>query len=332
MHVGVHYPDVPMGIDVPSLLDAMWTDHDVIHAQGCPVVGGDDDGIAVAADVAWNADICVAVLGDQAGLFGGGTSGEGCDATDVRLPGRQEELLEALLGTGTPVVLVLLVGRPYELSRQADRLAAVVCGFFPGQQGGPALADVLSGRINPTGRLPISFPSAQSNQPTTYLAAPLGRHGAVSTVDPTPLFPFGHGLSYASATWLDVTADTGWPTGGTCRLTVTLANRTSTDTAEVVQIYLHDPVAEVARPVRQLIGAVRVELPAGAIRTVTADLHADLASYTGRAGYRQVDPGAVELHVGASSTDIRAVLKLTMDGSRRVVGHDRVMHPAFSQT
>ncbi|KAA2252274.1 glycosyl hydrolase [Solihabitans fulvus] len=332
MHVGVHHPDVPMGIDVPTVLDALRPDHDVTHAQGCPVVGGDDEGIAAAVDVARDADVCVAVLGDQAGLFGGGTSGEGCDATDLRLPGRQEELLEALLGTGTPVVLVLLTGRPYELSRQIDRLAAVVCGFFPGQEGGPALADVLSGRTNPTGRLPVSFPSAGANQPTTYLAAPLGQRGEVSTVDPTPLFPFGHGLSYAPATWLDVTADTEWPTDGTCRLVVTLTNPATISTAEVVQIYLHDPVAEVARPVRQLIGAVRVNLPAGSTRTVTADLHADLASYTGRAGGRQVDPGAVELHVGASSADIRAVLRVTMDGPVRAAGHDRVTRPVFSET
>jgi beta-xylosidase len=330
LHVGVHHPDVPMGIDVPTVLDALRADHDVTHAQGCPVVGGDDEGIAAAVAIARNAEVCVAVLGDQAGLFGGGTSGEGCDATDLRLPGRQEELLEALLATGTPVVLVLLVGRPYELSRQVDRLAAVVCGFFPGEEGGPALADVLSGRTNPTGRLPVGFPSAGANQPSTYLAAPLGQHGDVSTVDPTPLFPFGHGLSYAPATWLDVTADSGWPTEGTCRVTVTCANHTTTDTVEVVQIYLHDPVADVARPVRQLIGAVRVDLPAGATRAVTADLHADLASYTGRAGHRQVDPGAVELHVGASSTDIRAVLPLTMTGPRRVVGHERVMRPVFT--
>ena len=80
--------------------------------------------------------MCVVVLGDQAGLFGNGTSGEGCDVADLRLPGRQEELLEALLGTGTPVVAVLLVGRPYDLSRQADRLAGLVCGFFPGEEGG----------------------------------------------------------------------------------------------------------------------------------------------------------------------------------------------------
>ena len=100
------------------------------------MLGGDDDGDRRrGARSPASADVCVAVLGDRAGLFGRGTSGEGCDATDLRLPGRQEELLEALLATGTPVVLVLLVGRPYDISRQVDRLAAVVCGFYPGRGG-----------------------------------------------------------------------------------------------------------------------------------------------------------------------------------------------------
>src|SRR5262249_38756104 len=136
LHVGVHHPDVPLGLEVPTLVEALRADparYDVRYALGCPVLGGDDEGIAAAARAAADADVCVAVLGDQAGLFGRGTSGEGCDATDLRLPGRQEELLEAVLATGTPVVLVLLAGRPYELSRQVDRLAAAVCGFFPGE-------------------------------------------------------------------------------------------------------------------------------------------------------------------------------------------------------
>jgi beta-glucosidase len=133
-HVGVHHPEIPMGLDVPTVLDALRADpagYAVTYAQGCPVLGGDDVGIAAAAFAASNADVCVAVFGDRAGLFGAGTSGEGCDATSLRLPGRQEELLEALLATGTPVVLVLLVGRPYELCGQASRLAAAVCGFYP---------------------------------------------------------------------------------------------------------------------------------------------------------------------------------------------------------
>ena len=203
-HVGVHHPGLPLGIEVPTMLDALRADparYTVSYAEGCPVLGGDDAGLAAAAAAASTADVCVAVLGDRSGLFGRGTSGEGCDAADLRLPGRQEELLEALLATGTPVVLVLLAGRPYDLSRQAGRLAAAVCGFYPGEEGAPALADILSGRVNPSGRLPVSFPGAGSTQPGTYLAAPLGQRSQVSTIDPTPLFPFGHGLSYAPVTW-----------------------------------------------------------------------------------------------------------------------------------
>jgi beta-glucosidase len=330
LHVGVNYPDVPMGIEVRTVLDALADEHDTVFALGCPVTGGSDAEIAEAVEAARQSEICVVVLGDQAGLFGGGTSGEGCDAVDLRLPGRQEELLEALLGTGTPVVLVLLSGRPYELGRQIDRLAAVVCGFYPGEEGAAALAGVLSGRINPSGRLPVSFPGAGSSQPSTYLTAALGARTEISTVDPTPLFPFGHGLSYASVTWLTVGAESAeWPTDGTCRLTTTLCNNTETSTTEVVQIYLHDPVAEVARPVLQLVGAVKVDLAPGQTRTVTATLHADLTAYTGRAGDRQVDPGDVELRVGRSSADIDTAVRLTMTGPGRRVGFDRTMEPLF---
>jgi len=333
VHVLPSHPDVPMGIDVPTVLDALRRDHTVAYAQGCPVLGGSDSAIAEAARVAADADVCVAVLGDQAGLFGAGTSGEGCDAADLRLPGRQEELLEALLATGTPVVLVLLVGRPYELSRQLPRLAAVVCGFFPGQDGAGALADVLAGRVNPSGRLPVSFPAAGTSQPATYLVAPLGQQSDVSTVDPTPLFPFGHGLSYAPAAWLSVTRSAEqWPTDGSCTLTVTLRNDATLPTSEVVQVYLHDPVAEVARPVQQLIAAVRVDLDAGMSATVTIELPADLTSYTGRSGARIVDAGDVELRVGASSRDIRAVLPATLTGERRTVGYERARHAIVTLT
>ncbi|MBP2706986.1 glycoside hydrolase family 3 C-terminal domain-containing protein [Microbispora sp. RL4-1S] len=329
LHVGVHHPDLAMGVRVPTLLDALRSDaagYSVVHEQGCPVVGGDDEGIAAAARAAAAADVCVAVLGDQAGLFGGGTSGEGCDAVTLSLPGRQEDLLEALLDTGTPVVLVLLSGRPYDLSRQSGRLAAIVCGFFPGEEGAAALADVLSGRADPSGRLPVSFP-ADSTQPATYLASPLARPNEVSSVDPTPLFPFGHGLSYAPPAWTVVTADTTreWPTDGTFDVHVTLRNSAPHAVSEVVQIYLHDPVAEVARPVQTLLAAPRVDLLPGQSRRVSVTLHADQTSYTGAAGHRQVDPGRVELRVGASSADIRHTAVVTMAGPRRRVGFDRVM-------
>lgn len=332
MHVLVHYPGVDMGLPIPTVREALVDSYDVTYALGCPVLGGTDEEIAAAAAAAAEADVCVAVLGDQAGLFGKGTSGEGCDVADLRLPGRQEELLEALLESGTPVVAVLLVGRPYDLSRQAARLAAVVCGFFPGEEGAQAIADVLSGRINPSGRLPVSFPGAGATQPSTYLASALGQRSEVTVVDPTPLFAFGHGLSYAAATWGTASAVSGpeWDTDGTCEVSVDLANETQRATTEVVQVYLHDAAASVVRPVQQLVGAARVDLQPGQRRRVRFVLHADLTSFTGRDLVRVVEPGAVELRVGASSSDIRAVLPLTLVGPAREVGAERALQPSTS--
>src|SRR6185369_2488206 len=142
------------------------------------------------------AEVVVAVLGDEAGMFGRGTSGEGCDVTSLRLAGAQEDLLLALADTGTPVIAVLVTGRPYALSAVADRLAGIVQAFFPGEEGGRAIAGVLSGRIVPSGKLPVEMPGPDAALPSSYLRSRLaGPHGG-SSVDPSPLFAFGHGLSY----------------------------------------------------------------------------------------------------------------------------------------
>jgi beta-glucosidase len=132
-------------------------------------------------------------------------------------------------------------------------------------------------------------------------------------------------------TWLDVSA-TGslWPTDGVCRVRVTLRNDHGRETSEVVQVYLHDPVAEVARPERQLIAARRVSLAPGETSVLEIGLHADLTSYTGRAGKRLVEPGDVELRVGTSSEQIVTTLHCTLTGPRREVGFDRVLTPEFS--
>jgi beta-glucosidase len=151
----------------------------------------------------------------------------------------------------------------------------------------------------------------------------------VSAVDPTPLFPFGHGLSYAPVSWLAVErrSPASWPTDGSCEVAVVLRNDSDRSTAEVVQVYLQDPVAEVARPTRQLIGTARVELLPGTTRTVVLTMHADLTAYTGRAGQRQVDPGEVRLLIGASSADIKETFSFSLRGPKREVGFERVFQP-----
>lgn len=294
--------------------------------SGSSAEGG---GIAAAVALAAAADVCVVVLGDRAGLFGKGTSGEGCDVTELRLPGMQERLLEAVLGTGRPVVAVLLSGRPYALGAYADRLAAIVQAFFPGQEGGPAVAGVLSGRLCPSGRLPVSVPRHPGGQPTTYLAPPLGQATEVSTVDPTPLFPFGHGLSYTAFAWEPEPAPDGepldCPTDGAVRVALTVRNAGDRAGVEIVQLYLHDPVAQVTRPVVRLIGYARVALDPGAARRVEFTVPADLSAYTGRDGRRIVEPGDLELRLGASSADIRHTVRVRLHGPERAVGHLRRM-------
>nr|WSW70703.1 glycoside hydrolase family 3 C-terminal domain-containing protein [Streptomyces sp. NBC_00995] len=328
-HVGVSHPEFAMGIDVPTVLESLrgeFPGSAVDFAAGCEVDGTDGSGIAEAVRLARDSDVCVAVLGDRAGLFGRGTSGEGCDATDLSLPGVQGELLDALLATGTPVVVVLLTGRPYALGRWAGRTAAIVQAFFPGEEGGPALAGVLSGRVNPSGRLPVGVPQGPGGQPWTYLQPPLGLASGVSNLDPTPLYAFGHGLSYTTFDWEQGDpAPVEIPTDGSADVEVTVRNTGEREGAEVVQLYLHDPVAQTTRPQARLIGYARVPLAAGEAATVRFRFHADLASFTGIGGHRVVEPGALELRLAASSdaADVRRTLRLRLTGPERIVDHSR---------
>lgn len=324
-HVGVHHPDHAIGLDIPTVLDGLRTAGvTTTTARGCDVTDPDRSGFADAVAHAEAADVVVAVVGDRAGLFGRGTSGEGCDATDLHLPGVQADLVRALLDTGTPVVLVLLTGRPYALGDLATRAAAVVQAFFPGQLGGQALAEVLTGATNPSGRLPVSLPADASGQPGTYLSQPLGRRTQVSNIDPTHAFPFGHGLSYTSFDW-DARLATGdvWPVDGEAVVEVDVANTGDAAGADVVQLYLHDRVAQVTRPVVRLVGYARVDLAPGERARVTFTVPADVTAFTGTDGRRVVEPGDVELRVSRSSADHHTALAARLDGPLRTVDHTR---------
>ncbi|MCX5236804.1 glycoside hydrolase family 3 C-terminal domain-containing protein [Streptomyces prunicolor] len=326
-HVGTHHPEVPMGIDIPTVLESLRAelpDAKVTFAEGCDVSDPDTSGFEEAVARAAEADVCVAVLGDRAGLFGRGTSGEGCDVADLQLPGVQADLLDSLISTGVPVVLVLLTGRPYALGRWHGRLGAVVQAFFPGEEGGSAVAGVLAGRVNPSGRLPVSVPHAPGGQPWTYLQPPLGLADEVSSLDPTPLYPFGHGRSYTTFAWEPAESrELEIDTDGSYDLTVTVRNTGDRTGTEVVQLYLHDPVASVTRPDVRLIAYQRLELAPGEASRVTFHFHADLSAFTDRSGRRVVEPGVLELRLGVSSAEVRHTTRVTLTGAVRVVGAER---------
>jgi beta-xylosidase len=315
------------GVEVATVLAALREElPDVSHARGCDVATADRSGFAEAVATARSAELVVAVVGDQAGLFGHGTSGEGCDVTDLILPGVQQDLLHALADTGTPVVAVLVTGRPYALGAVADRLAAVVQAFFPGEEGGHAIAGVLTGRVTPSGKLPVEIPRLPGAQPSTYLRSPNAALHAGSDVDPTPLFAFGHGLSYTTFgyTDLELSADHA-PTDGGVGISCTVSNTGSAAGTEVVQLYLGDPVASVVRPTRWLAGFARVSLAPGESARVTFRLHADRTAFTGRDGTRIVEPGDVSVAIGGASDDLPMSGSFTLTGPVREAGADRVL-------
>ncbi|MFE6980968.1 beta-xylosidase/alpha-l-arabinosidase [Streptomyces griseus] len=334
VHVGGRHPGTPLGIELPTLREALAAEFphsELVTARGADIDGTATDGFGEAVELARGADLVIVALGDRAGLFGRGTSGEGCDAEDLALPGVQQQLLDALLDTGTPVVVTLLAGRAYALGRAVDEAAAIVQSFFPGEEGTTAIASVLSGRTAPSGRLPVGVPRHPGSQPSTYLAARLGHASDVSSVDPAPAFAFGHGLTYTAFAWGDLVVERGRATTeGEFTFSCTVRNTGARQGTEVVQVYLHDPVASVVQPVQRLIGYVRIDLGPGQAAGVRATVPADLASFTGRDGHRIVEPGDLELRLSASSDYPRLTARVTLTGPVRTVDHTRRLHMSIT--
>ncbi len=329
-HLHHDLPELDLGVEVASLLSALvdeLPDAQIRFAAGCAVRqqgrGGFDEAVAAAKAC----ELAIVAVGDRAGIFGDGTSGEGNDAEVLTLPGVQAELVEAILDSGTPTVLIVVSGRPYALGKLAEGAAAVVQAFFPGEEGGAALAGVLSGRVMPAGKLPVQIPTSPGGQPTTYLHPLLGGPGlGRSSIEAKALYPFGHGLSYTTFDYgeLALGAQT-LTTDGELTVACRVTNSGRRSGTEIFQLYLADPIAEVARPVKLLLGFARVTLEPGQSATVRFALSADRLAYTGRSLERIVDAGEIVLMVGSSSEDIRASATVKVTGPTRRVGPDRVM-------
>ena len=316
-HVLSDRDDLGNGVDAVSLRAALAAELPGVaweFAQGCPIREEDRSGIPAAVAASAAADLTVLVVGDKAGMFGIGTSGEGCDVEDLRLPGVQEELVDAVLAAGGPVVLIVSSGRPYAVGRFAPAAAAMVQVFLPGEEGGHAVAELLSGRANFSGKLPAQIPASPGGQPYTYLHPPLAdRQSFLSNLDPTPAFPFGHGLSYTSFEIDDLAVDREQvPTDGRFTVSARVRNTGAVPGAETVQLYAVDPVAQVSRPVRALLGFAKVGLAPGERATVRFDVHTDRLAFTGLDGHRIVEPGEILLSAGSSSGDtpVRAAVEL----------------------
>jgi beta-glucosidase len=326
--VSTHFREVADVVHVPTVLDALrdrFPSDAVAYAEGCRIMDAGTELIEGAVAVALDADVAFVVVGDKAGHFKTGTVGEGTDRTELSLPGGQVELLDAVLATATPTVVVLLNGRPFTLESAASRAAAIVEAWFPGQDGSAVIADVLTGRRNPSGKLTLSFPRAVGAEPIVY------NHKALARGFPTQdefgfVFPFGHGLSYTTFGYSDLEVESAEvPVDGAIVASFTLTNTGDRAGAEVAQLYVCDPVATITRPVLELKGFARVELEPGEQRRVTFTLPTDLLSFTGVDFRRIVEPGTLEVKVGASSADIRLETSVELVGDVRVCGEDRAL-------
>jgi beta-glucosidase len=276
----------------------------VLHAAGTGLTDTATSGIAPAVALARRADVTLLVLGETDTL-----SGEASSRTDLGLPGAQEQLLRAVTETGKPVVLILMNGRPLVLTRTAESVSAILETWFLGVESGNALADVVFGDVNPSGRLPVSFPRSVGQVPLYYNHKSTGRPPAESRFTSkyldapvTPLYPFGFGLTYTTFAYTDLRVSAERiARGDTLRVSVSVRNTGTRPGVEVIQLYLRDDVASVTRPVRELRGFRRVTLEPGAVETVEFRLVPDDFALYGPDWRRVVEPGTFRIFVGPNA-------------------------------
>ncbi|MFN4358302.1 beta-glucosidase BglX [Sphingopyxis alaskensis] len=271
---------------------------------------GKTDGFAEALALAEKSDVIIAAMGEHWNM-----TGEAASRTSLDLPGNQQALLEALEKTGKPVILVLMSGRPNSIEWADANVDAILEAWYPGTMGGHAIADILYGRYNPSGKLPVTFPRTVGQVPIHYdmkntgrpieLGAPGAKYVSRYLNTPnTPLYPFGYGLSYTSFTYSPVTLDRSKiRPGEPLTASVTVTNSGPRDGEEVVQLYVRDLVGSVTRPVKELKGFQKIGLKKGETRTVRFTLtDADLA-FTRQDMSWGSEPGAFKLWIGPSSAE-----------------------------
>ncbi|MBO9341703.1 MAG: glycoside hydrolase family 3 C-terminal domain-containing protein [Roseiflexus sp.] len=320
--------DASMISVVEAIRRAVSPETRVYYARGCDINSNSTDGFDEAIAAARKADVAVVVVGDKSGLTPECTSGEFRDSAHLTLPGVQQDLVEAILATGTPVVLVLVTGRPYAIPHLVEASPAVIEAWLPGVEGAAALAEVLFGDVNPGGKLPITFPRHVGQVPLFYAHRPSGArsffYGPYMDESNEPLFPFGFGLSYTRFAFehLVVTPDKA-PTDGEVQVSVEVINTGTRAGDEVVQVYTRTEGASVTRPVKELRGFQRVHLAPGERKRVTFMVPVELFAWYDAAMQRVVEPVAIQVMVGNSSAHLPLRATLTLTGDRRVIAQRR---------
>ena len=313
---------VPIQPILAAIQEKVSADTAVTYAKGCDVTGDDRAGFAEAVAAAEKSDIALIFVGGKSGLTNDCTCGEARDRAEINLTGVQEELVQAVAATGKPVVVVLVNGRPLSVNWIAQNIPAIVEAWLPGEEGAAAVADVLFGDVNPSGKLPITFPRDVGQIPIYYNHKVSGGRshwkGEYVNLSNKPLWPFGFGLSYTYFQLDNLQQDkTQVAADETIEISCALTNCGSRDGEEVVQLYINDPVASMTRRVKELKGFKRVAVPAGETRQVTFSLPISSLGFYNRELRKVVEPGDIQFMIGTSSEAIH------LDGRFQIIGETK---------
>jgi beta-glucosidase len=321
----IEKPSVEMPTVLESIRNAVSTDTSVRYAKGCDINTEDVSGFAEANALAQESDAVVLVMGHRSGLGLSCTTGEFRDSSDLGLPGIQDSLVQSILETGKPVVLVLINGRPASIPTLVEGVNAVLEAWVPGEEGGRAVASALFGDINPGGKIPVSIPRSVGQVPVFYNYKPSGMHsniyGDYVSESVTPLFAFGHGLSYTEFKYSDLIMNRKQVSiNESVDISLKITNTGKAAGDEAVQLYIRDKYASMPRPVKELRGFVRVSLAAGESKRVTFHLPANMMAYYDQDLRLILEPGKIEIMVGSSSVDIhlKSEFEIIGDGIQAV--------------
>jgi beta-glucosidase len=276
----------------------------IYYTKGCEILGYDKKGFAKAIEIAKKAEIAILVMGGKSGMTKDCTSGEYRDRTRLNLPGVQEDLIREIYATRTPIVLVLINGRPLSISWEDDHIPAILEAWLPGEQGAEAVADVLFGDYNPGGKLPISIPRNVGQVPVFHNHKPTGNLSVATwnyvEVNTEPLFPFGYGLSYTSFEYSELRINKpDVNINGEVEISLKVKNIGKYAGDEVIQLYFHDREATITRPVEELIGFKRISLEPGESATITFVVSIKQLGFYNENMEFIVEPGYIDIYIGS---------------------------------
>jgi beta-glucosidase len=313
-----HLDLVKPSVECPTILNVFKEKGiETYYEKGCGIFDFNKDNFTNAIEVAKKADVIIFVGGDKSGFAPDCTCGESKDSHDLKLPGVQEELILKLSEIGKPLIVLLITGRPYILTNIIEKVNAVVECWFPGEETGNVIFDMLFGKFSPSGKLPISFPKYVGELPVYYHRKPVSKERGYVYSDSKPLFPFGFGLSYSKFEYYDFKiSKKRIKVGDKFSVTLSIKNTGNMEAADVVQLYVRKKFASCVLPSKLLKGFCKVNLKVNEAKKVIFEIPSEIFAFTDENMKLKIEEGIYEIMVGSSSEDIKFKDEIEIKGNK----------------